>query len=71
MKAKITKTMALAIELGIAELENSGIWEDELTGKERKKVYKGIEELEALLMKIETKKKDKKDGKKTSDNQED
>jgi hypothetical protein len=71
MKAKITKSMALAIEIGIAELENSGIWEDGLSKKEIKKTYKGIEELEMLLSKIEQNKKEKENGKKTSEHSED
>ena len=61
MKAKITKTMALAIRIALDELENSGMWEDSLPKKERKKTYKGIEELEILLKEIEQ----KEDGKKT------
>jgi hypothetical protein len=59
MKAKITKNMALAIRVSLDELDNSGIWEDDLSGRERKKVYQGIEELEALLKEIEQNKKEK------------
>ena len=66
MKAKITKTMALAIRIALDELENSGMWEDSLPKKERKKTYKGIEELEAILMEIEQRKKEKENGKKIS-----
>lgn len=71
MKAKITKNMALAIRVALDELDNSGIWEDDLTKKERKKVNKGINEIEEILKEIEQKKKEKKDGKETSNNQED
>jgi hypothetical protein len=59
MKAKITKKMALAIRIALDELDNSGIWEDSLPKKERKKVYQGIEELEMLLKEIEQNKKEK------------
>lgn len=64
MKAKITKTMALAIRIALDELENSGMWEDSLPKKERKKIYKGIEELEAILREVEQRKKEKENGKK-------
>lgn len=71
MKTKITKNMALAIEVGLAEMENSGIWEEDLSKKEIKKVNKGIKELEILLEEIKLRKRDKKNGKEISDNQED
>jgi len=51
--------MALAIRIALDELDNSGIWEDSLPKKERKKVYQGIEELEMLLKEIEQNKKEK------------
>jgi hypothetical protein len=59
MKVRITKKMALAIRIALDELDNSGIWEDSLPKKERKKVYQGIEELEMLLKEIEQNKKEK------------
>ena len=59
MKVKITKSMALAIRVALDELDNSGIWEGDLTKKERMKTYKGIEELEMLLKEIEQNKKEK------------
>lgn len=49
MKVKLSKNMILAIQTGLAELENSGMWCDDLSKKEVKKIEKGIEELERLL----------------------
>jgi hypothetical protein len=49
MKVKLSKSMILAIQTGLAELENSGMWCDDLSKKEIKKIEKGIEELEKIL----------------------
>ena len=49
MKVKLSKSMILAIQAGLDELENSGMWCEDLSKKEVKKIEKGIEELEKML----------------------
>lgn len=45
MKIELTKNMIFAIQTGLAELDNSGIWSDFLTDEEVEQVEDGITRL--------------------------
>jgi hypothetical protein len=51
MKISLNKHILSAIETGLAEMDNSGIWSEDLTKKEIKSIEKGVEELEIILKK--------------------
>ncbi len=50
MKVTLNKHMLSAIHIPeLSEMDNSGMWSEDMTKKERKNVEKGIEELEKMI----------------------